>query len=233
MIKRSFLKVIVLGDSSVGKTSLITRYVHKTYSDSYKATIGADFLTKYIKLDNYKIVRHFFFVCWFSWIEFFFWPFEYKIYHRHYKLFVQLLVFSLFFCWRIRIKSQKISEIIKLQLIQSKSGILPDKKDFLGWVSHFTVALMSVFLSTMSHSENLLTIWNTGEQNFWIKPIQQIPILSPLLSSATRLMSQILRGQSLHLKPPNGVLHFPAKEHQMQKLNQQLLKYLTLNVLPE
>ncbi|XP_065175613.1 ras-related protein Rab-36-like [Sycon ciliatum] len=36
-------KVIVLGDSSVGKTSLIRRFVSRTFECSYKATIGVDF----------------------------------------------------------------------------------------------------------------------------------------------------------------------------------------------
>jgi Ras-related protein Rab-7A len=43
---RSLLKVIILGDSGVGKTSLMNQYVHHRYSGAYKATIGADFLTK-------------------------------------------------------------------------------------------------------------------------------------------------------------------------------------------
>jgi Ras-related protein Rab-7A len=43
---RSLLKVIILGDSGVGKTSLMNSYVHKKFSTQYKATIGADFLTK-------------------------------------------------------------------------------------------------------------------------------------------------------------------------------------------
>lgn len=44
--KRTLVKLIVLGDSSVGKTSLLDRYVNGKFSLSYKATIGADFLTK-------------------------------------------------------------------------------------------------------------------------------------------------------------------------------------------
>ena len=40
------LKVIILGDSGVGKTSLMSQFVNKTFSNHYKATIRADFLTK-------------------------------------------------------------------------------------------------------------------------------------------------------------------------------------------
>jgi len=40
------LKAIILGDTGVGKTSLMNQYVNKKFSNQYKATIGADFLTK-------------------------------------------------------------------------------------------------------------------------------------------------------------------------------------------
>ena len=39
---------MVLGDSSVGKTSLLLRFVKNKFPDSHKATIGADFLDKKI-----------------------------------------------------------------------------------------------------------------------------------------------------------------------------------------
>ncbi|EZF25030.1 hypothetical protein H112_02563 [Trichophyton rubrum D6] len=50
--KKVLLKVIILGDSGVGKTSLMNQYVNKKYSASYKATIGADYLTKEVMVDG-------------------------------------------------------------------------------------------------------------------------------------------------------------------------------------
>eukprot|EP00127_Corallochytrium_limacisporum_P001508 Clim_evm6s62 gene=Clim_evmTU6s62 len=50
--KKVLLKVIILGDSGVGKTSLMNQYVNKKFSNSYKATIGADFLTKEVMVDD-------------------------------------------------------------------------------------------------------------------------------------------------------------------------------------
>jgi len=50
--KNVLLKVIILGDSGVGKTSLMNQYVNKKFSASYKATIGADFLTKEVLIDD-------------------------------------------------------------------------------------------------------------------------------------------------------------------------------------
>jgi len=37
---------------SVGKTSLMNQFVNKKFSNQYKATIGADFLTKEVMVDN-------------------------------------------------------------------------------------------------------------------------------------------------------------------------------------
>ncbi|MFX1258721.1 MAG: Rab family GTPase [Promethearchaeota archaeon] len=45
-------KVILLGDSCVGKTSLLNRYVDNTFGDYIPQTIGADFLFKDIDLNN-------------------------------------------------------------------------------------------------------------------------------------------------------------------------------------
>jgi len=37
---------------SVGKTSLMNQYVNQRFSSQYKATIGADFLTKEVMIDD-------------------------------------------------------------------------------------------------------------------------------------------------------------------------------------
>jgi GTPase SAR1 family protein len=37
---------------SVGKTSLMNQYVNKKFTNQYKATIGADFLTKEVMLED-------------------------------------------------------------------------------------------------------------------------------------------------------------------------------------
>lgn len=37
---------------SVGKTSLLHRYVHKTFYEDYQTTLGASILSKIIILDN-------------------------------------------------------------------------------------------------------------------------------------------------------------------------------------
>ncbi|KXS19547.1 ras-related protein rab-7a [Gonapodya prolifera JEL478] len=53
--RKPLLKVIILGDSGVGKTSLMNQFVNRKFSNQYKATIGADFLTKEVSVDD-KVV---------------------------------------------------------------------------------------------------------------------------------------------------------------------------------
>ena len=45
------IKVLVVGNGGVGKSSLIQRYCKGTYTDGYKKTIGVDFLEKSLELD--------------------------------------------------------------------------------------------------------------------------------------------------------------------------------------
>eukprot|EP00747_Dinoflagellata_sp_TGD_P178492 gnl/TRDRNA2_/TRDRNA2_27442_c0_seq1.p1 gnl/TRDRNA2_/TRDRNA2_27442_c0~~gnl/TRDRNA2_/TRDRNA2_27442_c0_seq1.p1 ORF type:complete len:219 (-),score=43.45 gnl/TRDRNA2_/TRDRNA2_27442_c0_seq1:294-950(-) len=45
-------KVVILGDESTGKTSLITRYMHDTFADKVQATIGMDFQSKTVYVDG-------------------------------------------------------------------------------------------------------------------------------------------------------------------------------------
>ena len=54
--KTILLKIIVVGDSGVGKTALLRRYVRNEFSASYSSTIGADFMTKTLEIDNKSIV---------------------------------------------------------------------------------------------------------------------------------------------------------------------------------
>lgn len=45
-------KVVALGDSGVGKTSLLYRYLYDKFDNSSMTTIGASFKTKIISLPN-------------------------------------------------------------------------------------------------------------------------------------------------------------------------------------
>jgi len=48
-------KLVFLGEQSVGKTSLITRFMYDSFDNTYQATIGIDFLSKTMYLDDRTI----------------------------------------------------------------------------------------------------------------------------------------------------------------------------------
>jgi len=50
--RKILAKIIVLGESGVGKTSLLVRYVENSFTIATKSTIGADFLSKEIEVDG-------------------------------------------------------------------------------------------------------------------------------------------------------------------------------------
>eukprot|EP01083_Nonionella_stella_P001821 5237_1 len=50
--KKVLLKVIILGESGVGKTALLNHYVNNQFIETHKATIGADFMTKEIEIED-------------------------------------------------------------------------------------------------------------------------------------------------------------------------------------
>jgi GTPase SAR1 family protein len=48
------VKVIVLGDSGVGKSAIVQRYTSNKFDDFYDTTIGIDFASRNVILDNIK-----------------------------------------------------------------------------------------------------------------------------------------------------------------------------------
>ncbi len=56
VIEYSF-KILLLGDTSVGKTCFLKRYTDNTFQDAYLSTIGFDFKYKLVTLEDGKIVK--------------------------------------------------------------------------------------------------------------------------------------------------------------------------------
>lgn len=56
VLPRSKYKLVFLGDESVGKTSIITRFMYDHFDDTYQATIGIDFLSKTMYLED-RVLR--------------------------------------------------------------------------------------------------------------------------------------------------------------------------------
>ncbi|MHA1301927.1 MAG: Rab family GTPase [Candidatus Helarchaeota archaeon] len=46
------IKLVVLGEAGVGKTSIVRRYCEGTFLEGYKTTIGSDFYAKYLHCDD-------------------------------------------------------------------------------------------------------------------------------------------------------------------------------------
>ena len=50
--RKCMVKVVVIGDTNVGKTSIIQRLNSNKFSGTYKPTIGADFSNKVLDLED-------------------------------------------------------------------------------------------------------------------------------------------------------------------------------------
>ena len=50
-----FLKYVIVGDSSVGKSCLLLRFADDQFNENYMATIGVDFRFKTVKSNNKNV----------------------------------------------------------------------------------------------------------------------------------------------------------------------------------
>ena len=48
-------KVVLVGDSFVGKTNLIHQYIDKRFFEDSKSTIGVDFRNKQLEVNDIKV----------------------------------------------------------------------------------------------------------------------------------------------------------------------------------
>ena len=55
MSAKYIIKILTLGDTSVGKSSIVLRFSDNKFDDKIFSTIGIDFKTKYIKLDKFSV----------------------------------------------------------------------------------------------------------------------------------------------------------------------------------
>ena len=53
--QKIFIKIVVIGDSGVGKTSLLQQYLNGSMNSQTKPTIGADFSKKTIEIDGQDV----------------------------------------------------------------------------------------------------------------------------------------------------------------------------------
>ncbi|RAL39394.1 hypothetical protein DM860_002927 [Cuscuta australis] len=50
-------KVVLIGDSGVGKSNLLSRFTRNEFTQDTKSTIGVEFATRTIRVDNNKIIK--------------------------------------------------------------------------------------------------------------------------------------------------------------------------------
>lgn len=56
MVESDFkFKICLLGEGSVGKTSLVHRFVEDKFQEDYKATLGVSILQKHLEIDEYSV----------------------------------------------------------------------------------------------------------------------------------------------------------------------------------
>ena len=55
--KESLYKILILGDSTVGKTCFLTRYADNTFQENQMATLGVDYKLKNVKMEDGNIVK--------------------------------------------------------------------------------------------------------------------------------------------------------------------------------
>ena len=51
-------KLLIVGDSHVGKSSLLTKYIDDKFDENFNSTIGVDFNLKYLNIDDKVIKLH-------------------------------------------------------------------------------------------------------------------------------------------------------------------------------
>jgi GTPase SAR1 family protein len=50
------LKILIIGNSGVGKSCMLMRYVENSFTTAFYNTIGVDFVQKYLILENEKYI---------------------------------------------------------------------------------------------------------------------------------------------------------------------------------
>ena len=54
---KNILKIVIVGESGVGKTSLITQFIDNFFDEELQASTGASFSAKTLNFDNGKSVK--------------------------------------------------------------------------------------------------------------------------------------------------------------------------------
>ena len=50
-------KIVLVGDSGVGKSNLLSRFTQNVFCDDEKSTVGVEFATRIIQMDDGKYIK--------------------------------------------------------------------------------------------------------------------------------------------------------------------------------
>lgn len=53
----ALFKIVLIGESNTGKTSLLLRFSENVFTENYLCTIGVDFKTRTLRVDDSGIVK--------------------------------------------------------------------------------------------------------------------------------------------------------------------------------
>ncbi|XP_053172886.1 ras-related protein Rab-7L1-like [Scomber japonicus] len=56
-MEEHLMKILIIGDSNVGKSSFVNRYINGKFNEMYKATVGVDFSVKVLQWSENEKVR--------------------------------------------------------------------------------------------------------------------------------------------------------------------------------
>ncbi|XP_040261642.1 ras-related protein rab7-like isoform X1 [Bufo bufo] len=56
MFSKQHVKLLLIGNAGVGKSALMNQYVNNRFTNYYRATIGADFFTKELRVDEQQVI---------------------------------------------------------------------------------------------------------------------------------------------------------------------------------
>lgn len=154
----------------VGKTSLLVRYVDNKFSLATKSTIGADFLSKQIEVDDQAVTLQV----------------------SSLSPSISHLLFGLFPALLLLLSSSLMSSIRSFILILNRSGIPPVKRDSKVSVPPSIAALMARYSSSTSRESRHLMRCCSGRKRSWFRLVRKAMMTSPCSSLQTRWTERIV-----------------------------------------